>query len=141
MIHDLHFPLQFNGLGQLKTVQGDSAWRQQIRTVLLTCCQWQREGQTTGGERLLRPSMGCRLQHLLHEPVSEETAALSESLLLEDLNHSLPHVPLVDIQTRIVDEEGRQPALQFHLQFASLTGQALEPLQLQLSQQRVEILK
>ncbi|MEM7495014.1 MAG: GPW/gp25 family protein [Myxococcota bacterium] len=114
-------PLRVTPRGELASASDTALWREHVRAVLLTQARWDHGDVPAAGERWMRETFGCRVHRLLHEPLTEETAALAESLLVEDLQHGLPHLTLTHIQTRLDEENG---ALHVTLGFTPPTGQA-----------------
>lgn len=115
-------PLRVTPRGELAGASDTELWRHHIRAALLTQARWDHGDAPAAGERWMRETFGCRLHRLLHEPLTDETAALAESLLVEDLRHGLPHLTLTHIDTRLDEDNG---ALHMTLGFALPTGQAL----------------
>ena len=115
-------PLRVTPRGELASAAGIDLWRHHIRAALLTRARWNDDDAPESGERWMREDFGCRIHRLLHEPLSDETAALAEALLVEDLKQSLPHLPLTHIETTIDDANA---ALAIKLVFETPAGQAL----------------
>ena len=116
-------PLHITARGQLQHVQGKELFRQHINAVLLTRACWKRGNLYAGGERLMRPEFGCRLHHMLHQPLNDETVALLEALLIEDLQRSVPHLTLTHIHSRLDEPRG---VIHIDLQFTTPMGQLLQ---------------
>ncbi len=115
-------PLRITPRGQLQAAQGEALLRQQIAAVLHTRAAWHNGPTQVQGERLMRPEFGCRLHHLLHQPLHDETLALMEALLIEDLQRSLPHVTLTQLHSEL-DEENASIRIAFVCSTAA--GQAV----------------
>lgn len=121
MMTGLLGPLRITPRGELAAASDIPLWRHHLRALLLTQARWDRADLPAAGERCMRDTFGCRLHRLLHQPLTDETAALAESLLTEDLQHGLPHLTLTHMQTRL-DEENA--ALCVTLAFTTPAGQA-----------------
>ena len=117
----LHAPLRITPRGKLHTAQGNELLRQQVAAALLTRAAWHTDTIHASGERLMRPQFGCRMHHLLHEPLNDETVALLEALLVEDLQHSLPHVTLTHLHSQLDEQHAR---LHMRLGFATAAGES-----------------
>ena len=113
-------PLRQTPRGELAAALDTALWREHVGAVLQTQAQWDHSDVPATGERWMRESFGCRLHRLLHEELTEETAALAESLLVEDLQRSLPHLTLTQIETRLDQENA---CLHITLGFTMPTGQ------------------
>ena len=105
-------PLRSTPRGELAHAQNAKLFREHIRAALLTRAQGEHGDEV--GERLMRESFGSRIQELLHEGLTEETAELAEAILAEDLQRSLPHLTLTHIETHLQQE---QQKLNVNLQF------------------------
>ena len=116
----LHAPLCITPRGQLQMAQGNELLRQQVTAALLTRAAWHTDTVHAQGERLMRPEFGCRLHHLLHEPLNDETVALMEALLVEDLQHSLPHLSLTHLHSQLDEQQGS-----VHITLVCLLGNPL----------------
>jgi phage baseplate assembly protein W len=71
----LAFPLQFNARGELALVSGPADIEQAIRIIL----------GTVPGERVMRPTFGCRAWELLFSP----NEAVTQSLMVEYVREAL----------------------------------------------------
>jgi phage baseplate assembly protein W len=71
----LAFPLQFNSRGEIALVTGPADIEQAIRIIL----------GTVPGERVMRPTFGCRAWELLFSP----NEAVTQSLMVEYVREAL----------------------------------------------------
>jgi len=71
----LAFPLQFNARGEIALVTGPADIEQAIRIIL----------GTVPGERVMRPTFGCRAWELLFSP----NEAVTQSLMVEYVREAL----------------------------------------------------
>jgi len=71
----LHFPLRLNARGEILLVTGTEDIEQSIRIIL----------GTRPGERVMRPTFGCRAYELLFEPQSAATASMLQDYVYEAL--------------------------------------------------------
>lgn len=87
-VRHIRYPFWINGLSGRAAEEGDYALyiRQLIRQVLLT----------TKGERVCRPQFGAGVRRQVFAPLSNETAALTRTLVLESLNRWLGRLIRVD---------------------------------------------
>lgn len=87
-VRHIRYPFWINGLSGRAAEEGDYALyiRQLIRQVLLTA----------KGERVCRPQFGAGVRRQVFAPLSNETAALTRTLVLESLNRWLGRLIRVD---------------------------------------------
>ena len=67
----------------------------------------------------MREEFGSQIHRIMHYPINEETAALAEAILVEDIRRSLPHLTLTDIR---IELDEHNAALVIHLVFDTPTG-------------------
>ena len=93
----LNFPLKTDARGQIVLVTGNEDIEQSIRIIL----------STRPGERVMRPTFGCRAHELLFEPRSAATASL-----LQDYVHEALRIwePRIEVHQVNVVNDGAQPS-------------------------------
>ncbi len=90
----LSFPLRTDARGQIVLVTGSEDIDQSILIIL----------RTRPGERVMRPTFGCRANELLFEPRSASTVSLLQNYVLEALRMWEPRIDVVSVN--VVDDGG-----------------------------------
>jgi uncharacterized protein len=80
----LNFPLRTNARGELMLVTGSEDIEQSIRIIL----------GTRPGERVMRPTFGCRAHELVFDPRSAETMSLLQEYVSQALRIWEPRIEL-----------------------------------------------
>jgi len=88
------FPVQANGRGEIALVSGEKDIEQAIWIIL----------GTRPGERVMRPTFGCRAHELVFEPRDATTSSLLKSYVQEALEFWEPRIQLISVET-YTDEE------------------------------------
>lgn len=88
------FPVQTNGRGEIATVSGEKDIEQAIRIIL----------GTRPGERIMRPTFGCRAHELIYEPMDATTSSLLKSYVNEALEFWEPRILILSVEV-YTDEE------------------------------------
>ena len=88
------FPVQTNGRGEIALVSGEKDIEQAIWIIL----------GTRPGERVMRPTFGCRAHELVFEPRDATTSSLLKSYVQEALEFWEPRIQLISVET-YTDEE------------------------------------
>jgi len=83
----LNFPVRMNARGEIMLVTGNEDIEQSIRIIL----------STRPGERVMRPTFGCRAYDLLFEPHSAATASLLTDYVYEALQMWEPRIEVQDV--------------------------------------------
>lgn len=89
----LSFPLRTDARGQIVLVTGSEDIDQSILIIL----------RTRPGERVMRPTFGCRANELLFEPRSAGTVSLLQNYILEALRMWEPRIEVINVN---VSDEG-----------------------------------
>lgn len=87
----LNFPLRTDARGQLALVTGSEDIEQSIRIIL----------GTRPGERVMRPTFGCRAHELIFEPISAATATLMQEYVYDALRMWEPRIEVADVNIEI----------------------------------------
>lgn len=95
----LNFPLKTDARGQLVLVTGAEDIEQSIRIIL----------STRPGERVMRPTFGCRAHELLFEPRSAATASLLQEYVYQALRMWEPRIDI--LQVNVIHDGGQEGAL------------------------------
>lgn len=82
-----NFPFNLNERGQLALTRGHTEIVQSIRMIL----------STYPGERVMRPSYGCRIHDLVFEPCNKLTCLIAERYVTEALNAWEPRITLESV--------------------------------------------
>lgn len=90
------FPLRIDARGQIALVTGSEDIEQSIRIIL----------STRQGERVMRPTFGCRANELLFEPRSAATASMLQEYVMEALRMWEPRIEVRGIH---VENESAYP--------------------------------
>jgi phage baseplate assembly protein W len=91
----LSFPVRTDARGQIALVSGNEDIEQSIRIIL----------STRPGERVMRPTFGCRAHELLFEPKSAATASLLQENVFQALMMWEPRIDVLSVQ---VDDDDNQ---------------------------------
>jgi phage baseplate assembly protein W len=83
----LSFPLRTDARGQLALVTGVEDIEQSIRIIL----------GTRPGERVMRPTFGCRAHELLFEPNSAATGSLLQEYVIQALRMWEPRIEVISV--------------------------------------------
>ena len=81
------FPLQFNPRGQIALSSGERDIEQAIRLIL----------STMPGERVMRPTFGCRAWELVFAPINSETGSLMSHYVTQALKFWEPRIEINDV--------------------------------------------
>lgn len=87
------FPVQVGGAGGIGLSEGTSEIEESIRIIL----------GTAQGERVMRPTFGCRIHELVFDPTIGETLGLAERYVKEALEMWEPRI---DVETVHATSEG-----------------------------------
>jgi phage baseplate assembly protein W len=86
----LSFPLRTDARGQIALVTGSEDIEQSIRIIL----------STRQGERVMRPTFGCRANELLFEPRSAATASMLQDYVGQALRMWEPRIEVHHIEVQ-----------------------------------------
>jgi len=89
----LAFPIQVNQRGEIAMVSGEKDIEQSIQIIL----------GTRPGERVMRPTFGCRAQELLFEPRDATTFTLMKTYVEESLQYWEPRITVQGIDISVDD--------------------------------------
>lgn len=89
------FPVQPDTRGEIRLVHSDEDIRQSIQIIL----------GTQPGERVMRPTFGCRAHELLFEPRDATTASLIQKYVEDALTFWEPRIQLLFVEAEISDEQ------------------------------------
>jgi phage baseplate assembly protein W len=101
----LSFPLRVDARGQIALVSGNEDIEQSIRIIL----------STRPGERVMRPTFGCRAQELLFEPRSAATASLLQEYVYQALRIWEPRIEVR--QVRVINDDGQPGTLLAEIEY------------------------
>lgn len=87
----LNFPLRTDARGQIALVTGNEDIEQSIRIIL----------GTRPGERVMRPTFGCRAHELIFEPISASTATLMQEYVYDALRLWEPRIEVANVSIEI----------------------------------------
>ena len=90
----LSFPIRVNGRGQIKLVSGNEDIDQSIRIIL----------GTRPGERVMRPTFGCRAYELMFDSRSASTISLMQEYVYDALRMWEPRIEVNDVSVSSDDE-------------------------------------
>ena len=90
----LAFPVQTNARGEIELVSGEKDIQQSIQIIL----------GTRPGERVMRPTFGCRVHDLLFEPRDATTSSLIKKYVEDALSFWEPRIQILAVSTSISDE-------------------------------------
>src|SRR5690348_1391478 len=95
------FPLQVGASGGIETSSGARKIRESIITIL----------GTQPGERLMRPTFGCRLRSLVFAPNNAATADLARFFIQDALTRWEPRIDQVQVRVDASGPDAGGPAL------------------------------
>lgn len=101
----LSFPLRVDARGQIALVSGNEDIEQSIRIIL----------STKPGERVMRPTFGCRAQELLFEPRSAATVSLLQEYVYQALRIWEPRIEVR--QVRVINDDGQPGTLLAEIEY------------------------
>jgi len=101
----LNFPLRTDARGQVVLVTGSDDIDQSIRIII----------STRPGERVMRPTFGCRAAELLFEPRSAATVSMLQEYVHEALRMWEPRIEV--LQVDVSADEGMPGALLAEIQY------------------------
>lgn len=90
----LSFPLRLNARGEIMLVTGSEDIEQSIRIIL----------GTRPGERVMRPTFGCRAYELMFDPRSATTISLLQEYVYDALRMWEPRIEVISVDVTS-DEE------------------------------------
>jgi phage baseplate assembly protein W len=90
----LAFPMQVNSRGEIALVSGAKDIEQSIRIIL----------GTRPGERVMRPTFGCKAHDLLFEIRDATTASLLKKYVLDALNFWEPRIQVLQVDVLLDDD-------------------------------------
>ncbi len=91
----LSFPLRTDARGQIVLVTGSEDIDQSIRIII----------STTPGERVMRPTFGCRANELLFEPRTAGTISMLQDYVYEALRMWEPRIEVLNVT--VSSEDGQ----------------------------------
>lgn len=92
----LNFPLRTDARGGIRLVGGNEDIEQSIRIII----------STRQGERVMRPTFGCRVHELLFEPRDASTISLLQEYVNEALRMWEPRIEVIQVDVSIDDISG-----------------------------------
>lgn len=101
----LSFPLRVDARGQIALVSGNEDIEQSIRIIL----------STKPGERVMRPTFGCRAQELLFEPRSAATVSLLQEYVYQALRIWEPRIEVR--QVRVINDDDQPGTLLAEIEY------------------------
>jgi Bacteriophage baseplate protein W len=101
----LSFPLRTDARGQIGLVTGSEDIDQSILIIL----------KTRPGERVMRPTFGCRANELLFEPRSAATTSLLQNYVLEALRMWEPRIEVLNVN--VVENEAGDGVLLTEIEY------------------------
>ena len=102
----LNFPLRTDARGQVALVTGAEDIEQSIRIIL----------GTRQGERVMRPTFGCRAHELLFEPRSAATASLMQEYVHQSLRMWEPRIEVKGVN--VVFDDSNPGALLAEIEYS-----------------------
>ena len=87
----LNFPVRMNARGEIMLVTGSEDINQSIRIIL----------GTRPGERVMRPTFGCRAYELIYEPISAATYSQLQQYVYEALQLWEPRIELRNVNVSV----------------------------------------
>jgi len=91
----MNFPLRTDARGQLTLVTGKTDIEQAIRIIL----------STRPGERVMRPTFGCRAHDLLFEPRSSTTISLLQEYVHDALRIWEPRIEVIQVNVTTAEAD------------------------------------
>jgi phage baseplate assembly protein W len=101
----LSFPLRVNPRGEIALVSGSEDIEQAIRIIL----------STRPGERVMRPTFGCRANELLFESFSASTFSLLQEYIIDALRMWEPRIEVLNVN--VVTETNGVGALMAEIEY------------------------
>lgn len=101
----LSFPLRVDARGQIALVSGNEDIEQSIRIIL----------STKPGERVMRPTFGCRAQELLFESRSAATVSLLQEYVYQALRIWEPRIEVR--QVRVINDDDQPGTLLAEIEY------------------------
>jgi phage baseplate assembly protein W len=90
----LAFPVQTNARGEIELVSSEKDIQQSIKIIL----------GTRPGERVMRPTFGCRAHDMLFEPRDATTSSMIKKYVEEALSFWEPRIQVLAVNTSIADD-------------------------------------
>jgi hypothetical protein len=101
----LNFPIKMNGRGEISLVSGNVDIEQSIRIIL----------GTRPGERVMRPTFGCRAYELMFDPISATTISLLQEYVYDALRMWEPRIDVLSVD--VTSDEGNNGALMAEIEY------------------------
>lgn len=101
----LNFPIKMNGRGEIALVSGNVDIEQSIRIIL----------GTRPGERVMRPTFGCRAYELMFDPISATTISLLQEYVYDALRMWEPRIDVLSVDVN--SDEGNNGALMAEIEY------------------------
>lgn len=115
----LNFPLRTDARGQVSLVTGSEDIEQAIRIIL----------GTRPGERVMRPTFGCRAHELIFEPITASTASMMQEYVYDALRMWEPRIDVVSVNVEV--ESGNSGILlavvEYHIKATHDTRSIVHP--------------
>lgn len=92
------FPMQVGALGRIRLATGEEDIAQSIHIIL----------STVPGERVMRPTFGCRAWELLFDPNHAATHSLMEQYVREALAMWEPRIVVIEVRAARDPHEGQR---------------------------------
>jgi hypothetical protein len=90
----LSFPIRMNARGEVMLVTGSEDIEQSIRIIL----------GTRPGERVMRPTFGCRAMELMFDPRSATTISLLQEYVFDALRMWEPRIEVIGVEVSSNDQ-------------------------------------
>ena len=84
----LNFPVRMNARGEVMLVTGSEDIEQSIRIII----------GTRPGERVMRPTFGCRASELMFDPRSATTISLLQEYVFDALRMWEPRIEVISVE-------------------------------------------
>ena len=91
--YGLNFPVRMNGRGEILLVSGNEDIEQSIRIIL----------GTRPGERVMRPTFGCRAYELMFDSRSATTISLLQEYVFDALRMWEPRIDVLSVDVTAED--------------------------------------
>lgn len=101
----LNFPIKMNGRGEITLVSGNEDIEQSIRIIL----------GTHPGERVMRPTFGCRAYELMFDPRSAMTISLLQEYVYDALRMWEPRIEVTSVD--VVSDDQNDGALLAEIEY------------------------
>ncbi len=101
----LNFPIKMNGRGEFSLVSGNVDIEQSIRIIL----------GTRPGERVMRPTFGCRAYELIFDPISATTISLLQEYVYDALRMWEPRIDVLSVD--VTPDNGNKGALMAEIEY------------------------